>query len=186
METKRHLLKEQIKKISIRGRMVIGIICLENVFKYNEIYDDPLKELLGKLKEFTCSNSLDVWDKQINEYDPVTILDDHPGNNFDEYQFLNKEELLNLKDIYLNIPRQVLNCISYAIEIGTSNLYGGTEKYSPLSLEPTLKIIELSGHENSIKTIINDLIQKTPFEDKNGWGKVFNSNETTNKFHSSN
>lgn len=173
-------MRKILKQTSIRGRMAIGIFCLEETLKKENINASLLSELLDKLKSFTSSNQLDKWDSLINEYDPITILDTHPDNKLDDYDFLDSKKAVDLKNLYSNINKAILEMISDVIEIGTANLYGGTGQFSEYSLTPLLKVIKDSTNNEPVKINIEKIAYSSPFNQENGWGKPFYYNNLIN------
>ena len=168
------LITNLLKGISIRGRMVFCILTLEELFKaINLLEDNNSIKLRNKLKEFTSSNRLDLWEQEINEYDPLSILDIHIDNNYEEYSYLSKEELLKFRDFYLNLPKYILELISNTIEVGAGNIYGATGKYSSFTLSPTIKVISYLNNEKKILKTAKMISRKSPFIQNNGWGNLF-------------
>jgi hypothetical protein len=150
-------LESTLKKISIRGRLAYGATCLENALKHYGIKTDLLeKEVLPLIWAFTSSTNLSEWDDAINEIDPVCVLDENDHND-------------PLLELYQNLPPEVVDMISDVIEIGTRNLYGGTESYSPSTLE-TLNRIILKCMSLQINLPELEAFKKSSFSEYHGWG----------------
>lgn len=135
-------------------------MCLEKTLQSLHVDNFLLKSLvLPKIWSFTESSHLDLWDKEINEIGPVCILNvTTPSKNPE------------LKELYINLPDEIAQQISDVIEIGTSNLYGGTGKDFPYTLKPLERVINRCKRLN---VPLPDVfpISKAPFTEEHGWGK---------------
>ncbi|TWP27059.1 hypothetical protein ETU08_07650 [Apibacter muscae] len=159
-------MKNSIKKISIRGRMYFCLVCLQNAFKQNNINNGESNLIINIIKEFLESNNLSDWEELANNIQPINILDEK--FNINDFSFEHKL-VLKLKIFYEHIPAYLTEMIDYTLDVGLNNLYGGTGEYSPLTLEPVLKIIDLCK-ENSIEfPDINNFLQYS-YQDDDGWG----------------
>lgn len=163
-------IENQLKKISIRGRMAIGIKCLETYLEDLKIdKEKEIQKLLSELWEFISSESLDKWEEKITEYEPMCIREVFELENYGEYNFLSIEEINRYHEIYTKKGNQLEEMISYVIEIGTSNLFAGTEKYSKPSLNSTIEVLEIMQKNN---LSIPDLAKfaKSKYSEFHGWG----------------
>ncbi|MEM6697358.1 MAG: hypothetical protein AAF599_03110, partial [Bacteroidota bacterium] len=60
---------ERLKKISITGRMALGIRCLETNLQDLGLLGYPeVQKMLSDFWEYTSSNRLDIWENNILEY----------------------------------------------------------------------------------------------------------------------
>jgi len=145
-----------LKEISIRGRVAYGASCLENTLLHHGIQDDLLENILSRIWKFTNSTDLGEWDQLINKVDPVCILDENKPTD-------------PLYLLYQRLPPDIVNMISDVIEIGTGNLYGSTDNYSPSSLEPLLRVIDKCV-TLKIELPKLDSFKKSTFSEYHGWG----------------
>ena len=165
----------KIKNISIRGRMFLCLVIFNDYLERNGLVDNySAKMLIRKLEEFTELELLDTWEREINEYNPYSILDDHPKNDFNDYIYLNKEDCISFKKFYLKLSSLDLEMIDNIIEVGRGNIYGGTGSFSSYSLTPTLQVIKKCKDKENLTNAINFAIEYFPFTEENGWGKTFN------------
>ena len=59
--------------------------------------------------------------------------------------------------------------VSWVIEIGRGNLYGGTGEFSEWSLNPTMEVLKIMERNNlSIPNL--DRFEKSKFSKFHGWG----------------
>lgn len=159
-----------LKKISIRGRMALGISCLEIAIKELGLSDDNAFECLcSDLWEFVSANNKN-WEEKINRYYPVVLVKnmDWGQINIDKFLSTNKEQESDA--ICQEMAALFEELIDQVIYIGTSNLYGGTGEYSQWSLEPTLKVLSIM---EQLHFRIPNLIpfSKSKFSEVHGWGK---------------
>lgn len=154
------------KQTSIRGRMYFCLVCLQNALKQNNIDNEESNLIINIIKEFLESNNLSDWEELANNIQPINILDEK--FNINDFSFEHKL-VLKLKTFYENIPAYLTEMIDYTLDVGLNNLYGGIGEYSPLTLEPVLKIIDICK-ENSIEfPDINNFSQYS-YQDDDGWG----------------
>ena len=162
-------MRETLKKISIRGRFAFCLACLRNAMRQENVNIESLSILFERMSSFLTTDKLDEWEKQIVDVSPDTIFDTHPDNDFNDYETVTATELVRLKAIYEKIPSAITELIDLIISVGLSNLYGGTSDYSPHSLAPTLKVIELMDSHNYELPLLQQF-SRYSFTDNNGWG----------------
>jgi hypothetical protein len=73
---------------------------------------------------------------------------------------------------YENLNADLIKLISETIEIGISNLYGGTGEYSKYSLIPTLEVYKIAEKIISKKPDVDNFVQ-FKYSESNGWGNKF-------------
>ncbi len=147
----------EFKQISIRGRLAFGMTCLEKlVITLNS--DHPLLQTIvfPKIWEFTSTEDLSEWEENINNIDPVCVLDDEVNSK--------------LKELYNKLPKDIVSTIEEVITIGTANLYGGTNNNSPSTLEPLNSIIKTMIKLNVPLPDIRPF-KKSSFSEFHGWGE---------------
>lgn len=160
---------QQFKQISIRGRLAFGAKCIESYLGQYNIMHRLLNKVLDVIWEFTTSNQLDKWDEKVNDFIPDSVLDNHPQNVPEEYPFLKKEEFFELKKLYQELPNDLIKLIQHTIEIGISNLYGGTGHYSAITLEHTIQVYEVARKSLDELPDVNKFLVST-FDEYHGWG----------------
>ena len=160
---------ELIKKISIRGRLAFCLACLHNAMRQEKVDARSFSLVFERISSFLTTNKLDEWEKQAVEVSPSTIFDAHPDNDFNDYESMSVAELIRLKAMYKKLPPVVLALIDSTINVGLSNLYGGTSDYSPHSLAPTLKVAELMNSNNYELPLLQPFSHYS-FADNGGWG----------------
>lgn len=162
-------METELKKISIRGRFAFCLACLHNAMQQEGISSQRLALVLERMSAFLNTNHLDDWEKKIVEVSPDTLFDDHPDNKFDDYETVSAAELLQLMSTYKDIPKNILELIDLSINVGLSNLYGGTGEYSPLTLDATAKVINLMISSGYPLPSLQEFASYS-FNDNNGWG----------------
>ena len=163
-------MEDNFRDISIRGRLAFGMTCLEEVLRKYNINDELLDTIvLPKIWEFTSSSHLDEWEMKINEIDPTCVLDiELTEQNFDltTISYNTYRDLLNL---YKTLPTEIVELIAEIIRIGVANIYGGTESYSPATLEPLANVLIICKRLNVDLPKI-DQFKKSTFSQFHGWG----------------
>lgn len=163
---------EKIKSLSIRGRVAFCAACLEKVQSEFNLKTKEMDKIINTLWEFTQTDVFDKWEIKATEISPDTILEAHPDNKFEDYESLSVEELENLKNFYLTLPREILEMVSWSFEVGQSNLYGNTGDYSKPSFQAVRKVLKLM---ELLKIAPPNLETFTfsKFSEEFGWGKPF-------------
>lgn len=160
------------KTISIRGRFAFGVMSIEEYLSENKIENPWIEKLLILLWEFTNSENLDVWDEKISDINPKNILEVDYEMFPNDFPTITTSEYNELKKLYQNLDEDLIKLISNTIEIGTSNLYGGTGEYSKFSLIPTIEV-----YKTAKKIILNvpniEKFIQFKFSESNGWGTRF-------------
>jgi hypothetical protein len=165
---------DRLKETSIRGRVALGIACLETYFKHLNLQDDTLvKELLDKLWEFTSSNSLDEWEYEIKGILPTVILNSKASEKFENVSFLKHPQSKAYQMLYLTLPESLVTMIDTVADIGFANLYAGTAGYSKGSFDDTMVVIDLM---NQSQLPLPDLarFERSEFSEFHGWGNAVN------------
>jgi hypothetical protein len=146
----------EFQDISIRGRLAFGMACLE------KLVDDlnsnhPLFQTIvfPKIWQFTSTDNLGEWEQNIRDVDPMCVLDDKADSD--------------LKVLYNKLPKDIVSTISDVIEIGTANIYGGTDNNSPMTLEPLNSVINTM---TKLEIPLPDIqtFKKSSFNEFHGWG----------------
>lgn len=170
MQTIENDYQSRIKKISIRGRVALGIRCIEIYAGNLGVIGNPvIKELLNRLWEYTDSNRLDDWHNMILEYDPECIIDDVERKSLEDLEHVSEEYFLAQYKVYKGLPVGFNSLVSWVIEIGLSNLYGGVGKYSKPSYQATVEAIAIFKKDGNILPDLS-LFEKSGFDESGGWG----------------
>ncbi len=162
-------IENHFKTISITGRLAFAIKCLEQYIKEQQLESTWLDRLIELLWDFTTSEDLGKWDKKISDLDPNNIIDKHPDNKASDYDSLTEAEFNELKKYYTGISDALSLLIDLTIDIGTSNLYGGTGEYSKYTLESTLRVYWFAK-ENITKIPDINTFKISPYSEGRGWG----------------
>ena len=166
-------MEEILKSISIRGRFAFCMACLRNAMQQEGIPMSKLQQVFDRLNSFLTTTKLDEWEQYVVEISPDTIFDEHPDNDFDDYKTLNRTDLEKMKDIYLTLPKNIVELLDLIVSVGISNLYGGTGEYSEHTLKPAMLVIELM-RKAGYKMPDISLYQQYSFQENNGWGNAQN------------
>ncbi|MFD2908373.1 hypothetical protein ACFSX9_06460 [Flavobacterium ardleyense] len=166
-------IETHFKKISINGRMAFGVKCLETYLIENNIKNIWTERLINTLWEFTSSHNLPEWETKISDLTPECILDTHPENIAEDYKSLSESEFNSLKDFYLKVDDKLIFLINLVIDIGTTDLYGATGKYSENTLKSTMEVYKFCKKELNVLPDLNKF-NFTKFSENDGWGKRIN------------
>ncbi len=156
------ILTEQLKLVSITGRMAYAITCLEIIIRDRKLNQTDFQPLLNALWNFTSNPDLSDWEELIMLFIPNS-------------QFRDKEQDFSIPQtllLYQALPQALLACIDEIIEVGRGNLYAGVRTHSPATLESTLQVVRyMAANDHSLPAIEN--FQRSPFtlQDQHGWGK---------------
>jgi hypothetical protein len=162
------VLIEEFQDISIRGRLAYGMCCLEKMVDHFNSNNSLLTLLVfPKIWEFTSSSALDEWERYMNEIDPVCILD--PQATFRNFPSLNKKTFDELALLYKTLPKVITETVSDVIQIGTANIYGGTNNNSPSTSKPLNRVIKSMQTQKILLPNIATF-KKAVFNEFHGWG----------------
>ena len=151
------------KDISIRGRYIYGLLCLQSV--QDHIEANPLPLLLKDiLYEFVESNELDIWHSKIESYIPSFVFYDYPSTDSID-QSINPEVL----SYYLIASKVLLEALENLIWLGVSNLY--TSFDSNLSMERLKDLTDLLW-VNEIELPDPNRVSDCSIMEDHGWGKA--------------
>lgn len=147
---------EQIDRISILGRFVFGIICLEQILEGWNAKGGRIPDLLKgfwSYLDYLELRRLDIWDENIRELLPLIHWDipDYTGN-------------LSLS---LHQQETLYELIDLVWDIGGQNLYAGYESWC--TREPTLKVIHIL-EENGFQIPDITSFMRSSADENGGWG----------------
>ncbi|MEN0048749.1 MAG: hypothetical protein AAF806_16930 [Bacteroidota bacterium] len=161
---------ERLKKISITGRMALGIRCLETNLQDLGLLDYPeVQRMLSDFWEYTSSNNLVEWEEKILEYEPWFLFANVERTGFKGFKHLSNDEAKKIYDVIKRFERRLSEIITEVIEIGISNLYSGVRKYSECSLRATMNVMEmLEAMKIPLPNL--EIFEKSKFSEHHGWG----------------
>ena len=145
-------IEEQLKTISITGRMAYCTTCLEIIIHQDKLSQEAFSPLLAALWDFTSNPDLSDWEEKIQ-------------------QFIPELSSAETNELYKNISSPLLTCIDEIIEVGRGNLYTGVQSYSPATLSSAMWVVWylLAGGYPLPRM---DIFQRSPFttQGQHGWG----------------
>lgn len=151
--------EQQLKAVSITGRMAYGITCLEVIIRHDNLDKEAFQPLLAALWDFTDNPDLSIWDENIMPFIPED-REDWP---------LGGTPAISL--FYQTLPPALLTCIAEIIDIGRGNLYAGVQSHSPATLASVMWVVQyMLANRYPLPQIEN--FQRSPFtlQDQHGWG----------------
>ena len=163
---------EELKNISIRGRMAYLISSLENMLLYYNCNIDEWKWLLKKIWSYTKTQYLDDWMYELAEYMPNSILED----TMDDAEYITEEEFKYLYKLYINSNPEILLFLNIIFECGTCDLYAKLCDYSINTLKKIEQAVDIMK-KNNVDLIDIESFKKYSFNACNGWGNCFEYNE---------
>jgi len=150
--------------------MALGVKCLEIKLKKAALIEkEEIIKVLSCLWDFTSSKQLDKWEEQILDFEPESLIEDVEKNNFEDFKYLTKEEATRYYNLYKDSSNGLAEMISWVIEIGRGNLYGGTGKFSEWSLNPTIEVLKIMERNNLTIPELGKF-EKSKYSEFHGWG----------------
>ncbi|GAB2870840.1 hypothetical protein [Hymenobacter ruber] len=128
-------LEQQLRTVSITGRVAYCICCLETAFAAENINLTDVQPLLSCLWDFTSNPDLSRWEEKAVDFYSESILVDQAETH------LAPSQIQRLKEVYYALSPKLLACIDETIEVGRGNLYAGVVGYSECTLAPTMHIV---------------------------------------------
>ena len=110
---------EELKNISIRGRMAYLISSFENVLLHYNCNKEEWRWLLEKLWSYTKIQYIDDWMYELAEYMPNSILED----TMEDAEYITEEEFKYLHRLYSNSNQEIHLFLKIIFECGTCELY---------------------------------------------------------------
>lgn len=160
-----------IQKVSIIGRVAIGIACLEHMLPETK-YPKTLSILLSFLNKFIYDPNIviDEWEELSAEIIPDVIL--NMSYSEDEFVVISQSEYLDFEIFYQEVGEKCCLVIDKIVEIAGIHFYTSILSYSPETVKLTQDILNICETEvGSIPNII--LYKECKFNKNNGWGVVF-------------
>lgn len=165
-------MENDLKKVSIRGRLAYALYCFEQLLIKNGIeysQNEYLFSFIEKLWDVCSENNIESIEEYINEIAPYSILDDNINNDFNDYTFVSYENAVSLKSFYLTLPENIIQAMNILTEIAFGNLYGDTGSYSEITYVQLLKINEIFKKYDIDLTDFQLKIESS-FKELKGWG----------------
>jgi len=163
-------IEERLKKVSIKGRMALGIRCLEINLQDLDLLGYPeVQKMLSDFWEYTSSNNLVDWEEKILEYEPWFLFANVERNKYKGFRYLSNDEAQGIYNVMKKFEIRLSEIIEEVIEVGISNLYSGIREYSECSLRATINVLEML---KEINLPLPDLekFERSKFSEHHGWG----------------
>lgn len=175
-----NLNKEDLKNISLRGRVAFGIRCFENALLDLQYNVSQWRIVLDYLWSFTNIDFLDDWNGLIAEIIPENLLE---FKSYEEhgYKYLDEKAFRYLYALYYNIDPKIDYIMTAIYYIGTSHAYSVITGNGQRSLDEAGKLINYIT-ENSIPLPEIDKIKKSSINENRGWGNKFDGKEVSGLF----
>lgn len=159
---------EELKNISIRGRIAYLVMSFENLLLYFECDKDEWKLVLEKLWAYTQVEYLDDWMYEIAEYLPSSIMED----TIEDAEYITENEFNTLYKLYSKTNQEIQSFLEIIYECGTHEIYSRLCDNSPM----TLKFVEEATDILKTKKInlvdVSEL-EKYTYQECGGWGTCF-------------
>ncbi|HET9504061.1 MAG TPA: hypothetical protein VFO93_11000 [Hymenobacter sp.] len=159
MSTIQNTVEQQLKAVSITGRMAYSITCLEIIIQHDNLDQQAFQPLLTALWDFTDNPDLGNWDENIMPFIP----EDRTGWP------IGGTPAISL--FYQTLPPALLTCIDEIIDVGRGNLYAGVQSHSPATLTSVMWVVQyMLAHGYPLPQ--TEIFQRSPFtlQDQHGWG----------------
>lgn len=163
------------KNISIRGRLAYALICFDLFLqkKHSEICNNRwILYYLNLVWEVVSAENIYLLEKKLTELAPNSILDKHPNNKFDKYEYFKLNELIEIRELYEILPISIISIMDSIIEISFSNLYSSTGEFSKSTLEELEYIFHVLENEKFDLPELPINILNSSFKEKRGWGDI--------------
>ncbi len=163
---------EELKNISIRGRMAYLISSFENVLLHYNCNKEEWRWLLEKLWSYTKIQYIDDWMYELAEYMPNSILEDTMENA----EYITEEEFKYLHRLYSNSNQEIHLFLKIIFECGTCELYSKLCDYSINTLKKIEQAVDIMK-KNNVDLVDIKPFEKYSFNECSGWGNCFENNK---------
>ncbi len=153
------------ENISINGRYIYAYLCLRNSINTLSLNKEIPCLLNSVLVEFVESKRLDLWQEKVDEVMPSYILD--KKHNKDAYEFIDYEQIIQIREYYLEQPQIIIDIYENIFWLGVSNLYGGFDTKITM---PYLKGIISDLISFKINLPDMNIVKDCSILDHHGWG----------------
>lgn len=172
---------EQMKQISLRGRVAYGICCFENVLITLEYDLNDWRNVLNYLWQFTNIQYLDNWNEIIVELIPENLME---FNTYEEQEFerLSPEEFVSLSQLYQSTEESIGILLRDIYELGISHAYSIIEGYGESSL---ILINRIANYmlKQGFPLPDMDSFLKYSINENRGWGNRFDGTVLSKVIH---
>ncbi|WP_128100433.1 hypothetical protein [Paenibacillus sp. DCT19] len=172
---------EQMKQISLRGRVAYGICCFENVLITLECDLNDWRNVLNYLWQFTSTQYLDDWNEIIVELIPENLME---FDTYEEQEFerLSRDEFVSLSQLYQSTEESIGILLREIYELGISHAYSVIEGYGESSLILVQRIADyMLEHSFPLPNV--DPFLKYAIEENRGWGNRFDGTALSKVIH---
>jgi hypothetical protein len=139
---------------------------VENALLKYKIDNKLLWEVIDKAWKFTELPIVDKWADEIKEYIPWGILDPYE-HAFEENEYISIDKAIQLKKLYNQTPKFIVEMLDEVVLIALNNLYVGFSMNA--GLESLAKVIKcMRQNEVQLPDIKRFLVSK--FSEKEGLG----------------
>jgi hypothetical protein len=153
-------IQEAIKTISINARMAMAIMCIEPILTHFQMETSSKNALVNVFWQFVENWDLASWDG--NRYDNKDLA--AVCEYFDYKEEIDKRLAISA------LPDFVQEMIYKMNTLGTVELYGKVESYSPLTHDFLIQILTIAVEHGFSFPPIEPFL-KLPFSQQGGWGE---------------
>ena len=153
-------LQNQLKMISIRGRMALTIACLEQVLMDNTVSVDGRQSLLNIFWQFVETDDLAKWDVDRRDHSLLIDICDWVGG----YRSTKPDDFG-----FDQVEDWVYELIYEIYKLGGGELYGAVCDYSKATYESLVNVLTIF-RQKGYEIPALDAYLRLPFEQKDKWG----------------
>lgn len=161
-------LMEDLKSISIRGRIAYLICLFEQLLLHHNCDKNEWMNILQKLWTYTNARYLDYWLYELAEYMPNSVFED----TIEGAEYITEDEFNNLYDLYNKTSQDILLFLEIIFKCGSCELYTKLYDDSPSTLIKVKEGMDILNR-NGIEPVDVRLFKKYSFEECDGWGECF-------------
>lgn len=159
---------ENLRSISIRGRMAYLICSFEQLLLYHNCEKEEWVNILQKLWSYTIAQYLDDWLYELAEYMPNSILKD----TMEDAEYITEEEFDCLYHLYNKTSQDILLFLEIIFKCGSCELYSKLYDDSPRTLMKVKEGMDILNINNIALVDVN-LFVNYSFDECDGWGRCF-------------
>lgn len=171
----------ELKNLSIRGRVALSALCLEELLKNNSSEyntDEGWQFILKSIWDYT-NTPPGSWHYKMAEIIPFSIEEDV---SFEEkgIEYLDSDTYFLIREAYRNTCGDIKKVINLIFEIGTLDLYSSISDNSPRTLSMLEEILSIT-QRNGLLIPSVDRFRDYDISSNHGWGNSFNRSEIINE-----
>ncbi|RDU24230.1 hypothetical protein [Anaerosacchariphilus polymeriproducens] len=162
---------EELKNISITGRIGYGIMCLEE-YLLTKYPNKDWSFILEKYWQITSLELWDIWMDEVIEIIPEYLFefDDYESSDFEHLSY---ENYLKLKEIYKGVGDDANIILKKVYDLANSHAYSSIVGEGKESLEVLDDVIKYLVNNEVILPNI-EKVKKFTIDKNNGWGVSYN------------